>query len=153
MIQQTFPLAAEDCHTFVIHDAGGDGLLTPGFYMLYYNTNTTIYQGSTFEFSEIVDFNTADPVGIDEQEESTSVSVFPNPMNDKASIDILLAKPANVSFNVYALTGQIVASSDEGVLEAGRHAVAIDASSWNRGIYMYRVIAGEEIFTGKLTVR
>jgi hypothetical protein len=153
MIQQTFTLTAEDCHTFVIHDAGGDGLLTPGFFMLYYNTNTTIYQGGAFEYSEIVDFNTADPVGIEEIQETSTVSVFPNPMNDKASIDILLAKPATVSVAIYAITGQEVSSSNEGVLEAGKHTVGIDASSWNRGIYMYRVTAGEDIFTGKLTVR
>lgn len=153
MIQQTFTLTAEECHTFIIHDAGGDGLLNPGFYMVYYGSNTTIYQGGVFGYNELVDFNTAEPVGIDENEEISSVSVFPNPVNEKGNIDLMLVKSASVSISIYTITGQELMVLENGVMEAGRHSILFDASSWNKGIYMYRVMAGEEVFTGKITVR
>jgi hypothetical protein len=153
MVQKTWELTAEDCHTFIIHDAGGDGLLNPGFFMLYHGSNTTIYQGGTFGYTEIVDFNTADPVGIDENVQISAVSVFPNPVYEKASLDLILAAPANVSINIYSITGQLISSSNEGSLSSGTHSFIIDASAWTKGLYMYRVMAGEEVFTGKLTVR
>lgn len=152
MIQKTWILTAEDCHTFVIYDAGGNGLLNPGFFMLYYGSNTTIYQGGVFGMSEIVDFNTADPVGIEEQEVLTGVVVFPNPVQDKANVVITLENPATVYIKIYSVTGQMVVDSEEGNLSAGQHNILLDATSWKQGLYLYQVTAGEKIFTGKVAV-
>jgi hypothetical protein len=153
MIQISWDLEAEDCHTFTIHDTGGDGLQTPGFYMLYYGSNTTIYQGSVFGLSEIVDFNTADPVGITEQQDITSVYVYPNPVLDKANIVIKLQNQSDVSIRVYSVTGQVVMNTEEGNVSKGEHNISIDASNWEQGLYLYRVLADGQEFTGKLTVR
>jgi hypothetical protein len=153
MVQKTWNLTTEDCHTFVIHDAGGNGLLNPGFFMLYHGSNTTIYQGGVFGLSEIVDFNTADAVGIDEPEMLTSVKVFPNPVQDKANIVITLENQANVNIKVYSVTGQLVVDLEEGNLSAGEHSIMVDASSWKQGLYLYQVVAGDQIFSGKITVR
>ncbi len=153
MIQQTFTLTAEDCHTFTIYDTGGDGLYTPGFYMLYHGSNTTIYQGAEFGLTEIVDFNTADPVGIEENEWLTSVTIFPNPIQDKATLLIKLENPSEVNVKIFSVTGQMVLDSDEGNLSTGGHSINIDGTAWNQGLYLYQVTAGDQIFTGKITVR
>ncbi len=153
MIQDTFDLPLDDCYSWVMYDSGGDGLITPGFYMLYYGSNTPIFQGAAFGFKEIVDFNTAEAVGIDENKDQSSLVVFPNPVIDKANVVITLNKPASVSIKVYCVTGQLVFDSNEGLMEAGQHSIMLDGSSWDRGLYLYRVIAGDNIFNGKLTVR
>ena len=153
MINETFNLEDEDCFTFVINDEGGDGLLNPGFYMLYYGSNTTISQGTDFGFKEMIDFNTVDLVGIDEIPDLVSVSVFPNPVMDKANLVITLDQAAPVTLKVYSITGQSVIDIDEGLLEAGQHVISLDASSWKQGMYLYQGTAGDKLFTGKLTVR
>jgi hypothetical protein len=153
VIQETFDLEAEDCFTFLINDAGGDGFLSPGFYMLYYGSNTVISQGTGFGLIEMVDFNTSDPVGINENKDQTSVLVFPNPILEKANIAILLENSSSVNIKVFAVTGQLMVDSDEGLLAAGLHNIKLDGTSWNQGLYLYQVIAGDKIFTGKLTVK
>jgi hypothetical protein len=153
MIQKSWNLEAEDCHTFVIHDSGGDGLLNPGFFMLYYGSNTTIYQGGVFGLSEIVDFNTADPVGIEEPEAMTSVTVFPNPVMDKANFVIKLENPSMVKIMVYSVTGQVVINEEEGNLSVGEHNIILDGSSWEQGLYLYQIMVSDQVFSGKLTVR
>lgn len=152
-VQATFDLADEDCFTFIIYDGGGDGFLSPGFYMLYYGSNTVISQGTGFGFKEMVDFNTADVVGVDENKDDISVEIFPNPLKDKASLAISLEKPASVSIKVFAVTGQVMMYNDEGMMEAGKHGIALDGTSWKSGLYLYQVMIGEKIFTGKLTVK
>jgi len=152
MIQETFELAEEDCFTFVIYDAGGDGFLNPGFYMLYHGSNTTIYQGTSFGYNEMVDFSTADAVGIQEHTTLNSVMIYPNPLHDVGSIAILLEEESEVSIKVFAITGQLVYESREGVLSAGKHNRMLDATAWKKGLYLYQVQAGENNFTGKLAV-
>lgn len=152
-VQQTFDLAGEDCFTFTIYDEGGDGLVTPGFYLLYYgSTNTVIYQGQGFGIQQAVDFNTADEVGVPENKDEVSVEVFPNPVKDKAVFAITMDKADAVKIKVFSVTGKEIMNIDEGILEAGKQGILIDAGSWKPGLYLYRVTTGGKVFTGKLTV-
>jgi hypothetical protein len=153
IIQQTFNLETEDCFTFTIYDDGGDGLVLPGLCLFYYGTNTYIMQATDFGYHKSTDFNTADPVGIDEAADNTSVEIFPNPLEDKANVMLSLNGPASVTIKVYSLTGQVVYESDEGVMEAGRQEITFDGSTWMPGLYLYQVMAGGQLFTGKLTVK
>jgi hypothetical protein len=153
MVQQTFELPEEACYTFVINDAGGDGIQAPGFFMLYYGTNTVITQGTDFGFIDLVDFNTADPVGIGEEVASSTVTVYPNPVLDKASIVVKLDKALTVSYSVYSVTGQKVAESTATLMDAGQHGIMIDATAWNAGLYICKVKIGTEEFSTKITVK
>ena len=40
--QETFQLEDVECYIFKIYDTGGDGLVIPGFYALYYGSNNYI---------------------------------------------------------------------------------------------------------------
>lgn len=153
MIQQTFELADEDCYTFSIYDSGGDGLVSPGFVMLYYGTNTVFYQNGTFTDAEMVEFNTADPVGVGENAFSELVRVYPNPLKDKATLLFNLEQPASVSYKVIAVTGQKVAEAENIIYEAGQHSLIIDAGNWKPGMYLYQVRIGDRLSAGKLTVK
>lgn len=153
MIQQTFELPDEACYTFVIYDEGGDGLMVPGFYMLYHGSNTTIITGTTFGSIDITDFNTADPVGLGENEIVPGVNIYPNPATDKATFVVTLEEATQVSYSIYSITGQKVAESGEILMDGGQHGIVIDASTWNPGLYIYKLRAGQKEFTGKVTVR
>ena len=153
MIQETFDFADEACFTFTIYDAGGDGIMSPGFYMLYYGSNTQIAQGTNFGFKDIVDFNTADPLGIIEQSSVSNVTVYPNPVTDQATFVVTLDQASPVSYAIYSVTGQLMAQSPETMMEKGQRGIVVDASSWNAGMYIYTVKVGQKSFTGKLNVR
>lgn len=121
--------------------------------MLYYGANNTVIsQGQGFGSNVMVDFNTVDVVGLAENKEDVSVEIFPNPVKDKAVFAISLDKPMPVSVKVFSVTGQVILDTDEGILEAGKQGIVVDASSWKPGLYLYQVVAGVKAFTGKLTV-
>lgn len=153
MIQKSWNLEDEDCFTFSVFDAAGNGILQPGFFMLYYGSNTTIYQGGEFGYSEIVDFNTSDPVGIEEPESQTGVTLYPNPAHNQANLLISLERETDVRVRIFSMTGQVLLEENHGTLDQGEHHFVIDASGWNQGLYIYQVSAGEQSFTGKLAVR
>lgn len=154
LIQQTFDLEEEDCFSFHFYDAGGDGLVSPGYYVFYYGSNTIIQQGiGNFGSVQRTDFNTADPIGVDENKTPRTVAVFPNPCEDKATLSLNLMKDSQVKLRVFSVTGQLVAESDEGNLGTGLHNFEINTTSLKEGLYLYQVVAGETIYSGKLTVR
>lgn len=77
---------------------------------------------------------------------------YPNPFNPSTVINYRLPQSASVVLNVYNLTGQLVATVDEGTRNAGSHAVNFDAGHLSSGVYIYRLMAGNDIITKKMTL-
>jgi hypothetical protein len=155
-VQATFDLPDEACHYFRVYDSGGNGFASQGFYLLYYGTNTSISQvtGQDFGFEHTVEFNTADPVGLDDPFKANGgISVYPNPFSGNTTFSFTLANTGNASVKIYSLTGQEVASADAGILTAGVHYLNLDGSALKAGMYLYKVFAGKENYTGKIIVR
>ena len=154
MIQETFDLADEACHRFIIYDAGGDGFNTPGFYMLYYGSNTTISQGFAFGAEETVEFNTTDPVGVEETVTGQKeVTVFPNPFSGRTTFTFTMNEPGKASVRIYTVTGEQAAIIEAGELPAGDQVVQYDGSNLQPGMYIYQLQAGDHRHTGKLVVK
>lgn len=78
---------------------------------------------------------------------------FPNPFNPTTQISYQLNRSAEVSLTVYSLTGQRVQTllSSE-MKQAGEHIVPFNAGNLASGVYMYRLRAGDQIFTRKMTL-
>ncbi len=95
------------------------------------------------------------PVGQqDLTSELTEVSQnYPNPFSGKSYFEVTLNQPAQVSMEVFSLTGQKVMATDYGYKLAGKHALAIDGTSFTNGIYFYTVTAGQQKSTHKMMVR
>ena len=151
-IQETFDLIDNDCYTFTIFDSGGDGLQTPGFYMLYYGSSSIIVQGTTFAYEKATQFNVSGGVGIDENSAKISVQVYPNPASDFLDLNVNLVNSAPVTFKLFNLTGIAVYESNLGILQAGSHSKKIDVTKLPQGMYLYSMLAGDKISTGKITV-
>lgn len=94
------------------------------------------------------------PVGVNETLSSRlEISQnFPNPFNGNTYVGITLSESANVSMEVYSLTGQKVAFSDFGFKTAGQHTLTLDGSQLTTGVYFYTVTAGENKVTRKMMV-
>ncbi len=67
---------------------------------------------------------------------------YPNPAADRATIEIAIGTPAQVSVAVYDVLGREVMALPEQSLPASeRHALSIDTSTLANGTYLYRVRA------------
>jgi len=80
---------------------------------------------------------------------------FPNPFNPLTEISFSLPRASDVTFEIYNITGQKVATLVNGALEAGEHTVQWDSrdesgNSVASGIYLYRLTAGEFTDTKKM---
>jgi hypothetical protein len=75
---------------------------------------------------------------------------YPNPFNPSTSIRYALPQGAHVTLIVYNVLGQEVAKLADDVQAAGYHTVTFDASSLGSGVYLYRLVAGKEVFLKKM---
>ncbi len=78
---------------------------------------------------------------------------YPNPFNPSTQIEYTLAEPANITIEVYDTAGQRVATLvNDSFQQSGTHNVRFDASSLSSGVYFYRLSAGSQQLTGKMTL-
>lgn len=81
----------------------------------------------------------------------SSSGVFPNPFNDHTSISFKLKKQSNVSFEVYTIMGESVASFPEKMYSTGNHVLPWNTSKMAAGTYYMAVrVNGEIIHRHKL---
>ncbi|MCD4773798.1 MAG: T9SS type A sorting domain-containing protein [Bacteroidales bacterium] len=93
-------------------------------------------------------------VGIEENEfNAASVSQnFPNPFTNTSIVSVNLTKAADLSLEVFNLTGQKVYEVSNGHSNAGTHNLVINAENLSSGIYFYTVNAGNNAITKKMII-
>ena len=96
-------------------------------------------------------------VGIEELPHSNtsiknSISVYPNPVSNYATVALEISTKSNVISNIYDLTGKLVKTSNVGNLNAGVQELNIDCSNLKTGTYVIRVLAGEDSGSTKFIV-
>lgn len=77
---------------------------------------------------------------------------YPNPFNPGTQLQFELNQPSDANIVVYTMSGQVVKEINMGKLTSGTHSVYFDASSLASGVYLYRVQAGSQFRTGKMTL-
>jgi hypothetical protein len=77
---------------------------------------------------------------------------YPNPFNPKTVISYRKSEIGRTRLAVYDLLGREVAVLVDGVMPAGEHSVNFDASTLASGIYIYRLQAGSEVFTKRMSL-
>lgn len=103
-------------------------------------------------------FESASFIGFEEIADNTnalrnSLKVYPNPVVDNANISFTLENDANVSVQVYDLSGRMVKSENMGALKSGENNVELMMNEMNRGIYIMKVNAGSSSVTGKIVIK
>ena len=79
-------------------------------------------------------------------------TITPNPANPFTTIQYTLAKPGNVSLDIYSVSGQKVATLVDGAMTAGTHSAVFDGSSLASGIYLYRFRTAGFAKSGKIAL-
>ncbi|MGF1670741.1 MAG: T9SS type A sorting domain-containing protein [Balneolaceae bacterium] len=78
---------------------------------------------------------------------------YPNPFNPTTQITYELSEQANVTLEVYSITGKRVATLISNRSQpAGSYSIPFDASQFASGIYVYRLSANNQTFTRKMTL-
>ncbi|MBK7762118.1 MAG: T9SS type A sorting domain-containing protein [Bacteroidetes bacterium] len=120
------------------------------FYASTYSNNVDVsgHHGST-STSDMWLVNLAPfSTGINQYEVSaSSMSVFPNPANNSATISFELTNASNVSISIVDVLGREIAIKNNEILSAGKHQYVWDCNTTagqavSEGIYFVRVKAG-----------
>ncbi|MEM1041234.1 MAG: right-handed parallel beta-helix repeat-containing protein [Bacteroidota bacterium] len=69
-------------------------------------------------------------------------AAYPNPFTRSATVGFALPEAASVRVSVYDVLGREVAVLVDAPLEAGRHAVQLEAGRLASGVYLVRMVAG-----------
>ncbi|BFN37188.1 hypothetical protein FMIA91_10670 [Fidelibacter multiformis] len=77
---------------------------------------------------------------------------YPNPFNPVTHIEFSLPEPAQITLNIYDITGRLVEQLVNQHIPAGYHTVTWDASSYSSGVYIARLKAGSSVKTQKMVL-
>ncbi|HDP97840.1 MAG TPA: T9SS type A sorting domain-containing protein [bacterium] len=75
---------------------------------------------------------------------------FPNPFNAVTEIAFSLPQSRKIKLDVFNTVGKLVHTLVDAELPAGRHAAQFDGNELASGIYIYRINAGEFMFSKKM---
>ncbi len=78
--------------------------------------------------------------------------VYPNPFAATTTIRFALGEASEVRLTVYDVLGREVAVLADGAVEAGAHDAVFDGRSLPSGVYVWRLVAGDQTQTGRLTL-
>lgn len=91
--------------------------------------------------------------GIENTTNNVSVSQnYPNPVMSTTAFSYTLAQNANVTVEVFDITGRLVMTMNEGNKAAGTHQAIINAENLNSGSYFYTLTAGDYKTTKNMVV-
>lgn len=80
------------------------------------------------------------------------VRVYPNPFNQSATVELVLARPGRVKLELVNLLGQPITTLHDGELGGGTHRLSFDAPHLPTGNYLLRVRQGSVEHVRRVTV-
>ncbi|MEL6615280.1 MAG: T9SS type A sorting domain-containing protein [Bacteroidota bacterium] len=110
-----------------------------------------IASGGTIYDTDMFTFDLA-PLAPKTGELASGVDAGPNPFTTSTTIRYELAADAEVDLRVYDATGREVAALVRGTQTAGAHSAAFAAGDLPSGVYVWRLAAGGEVTTGRVTL-
>lgn len=113
----------------------------------HYHVSDMAFDSDAFTF----DLDGNNTIGLLE-ENVESIQMFPNPATEVVNIAIELNEASNTSVSVINMVGQVVLSSDFGMLN-GANRVELNVSSLPAGMYLVEINAGNSTQTERLIVK
>lgn len=88
-------------------------------------------------------------VGLSLRDENSLV-VGPNPTNGLVHVSFVLPESGSVSVNIYDMTGRLMTSVNKGRLNGGYNTIQLDFSAMIEAQYIFEIITGNDLLTGKI---
>ena len=93
-------------------------------------------------------------VGINELEENTNVSIFPNPTNKNVTtLTLDLAEKSTITVTIFNALGQNIEEVFNGELQQGENKLKVRTSNLSNGLYYININIGNKTITKKLIVK
>lgn len=150
-------IPANGCYTFEIFDYFGDGLCCQygnGSYTVRnLETNDILIQGSD-SFTDMTDgkFEGSFSTSIEDNVLENSLNIYPNPIVNEAVLELSLVESAELTIDLYDLTGKRVYSESYGTQPAGEFVTRLEFDEVSNGMYLLNLQAGDHVVTRKLSV-
>jgi hypothetical protein len=151
-INETMNFEENGCYLFTLSDAGGDGLLPPGFFVLYHGSSSQIVSGTAFGSEVKAQFDVGGTVTVEEAENIEQLAIYPNPMQQSGVVEFTLLSAADVKIQIFNMMGQVVSTIVNKEYTAGLHHVFVDSSELEAGFYLISAQIGDQRKTEKITV-
>jgi hypothetical protein len=153
MVNEYFGLDNLSCYQFFFYDAGGNGLVAPGFFYLYYGNNNAILEGTgDFGYSLSADISTDNETGIEDIFTQTDVEIYPNPFSNYTNIALTTSQVSHIRVKMYNILGSMVYESDEGMLAAGEQLIKISGEGLENGVYFVQLLVNDQVITERVTI-
>jgi thiol-disulfide isomerase/thioredoxin len=148
MYTEEIVLLGNDCYVFTIFDSFGDGICCAygeGFYHLVDAAGNVLIEGGEFAEEALEGFKTEAVVSsVENAEFKSSLTVFPNPVNDNMEIRFSLNETTQMNVAIYNALGQQVQTVATENFPAGDHSLTVNATQLAAGMYFVRFQSGEE---------
>ncbi len=82
----------------------------------------------------------------------TTLIAAPNPFAQRTTLTFDVTEATEARLTVYDVLGRTVATLVDGWVEAGTHRATFDASGLAAGTYLYRLVVGDAVQTGRMTL-
>lgn len=142
MYNHSFSLPATGCYSFVVYDAGGDGMCCSngvGFYRLSAAGSPNFITGGTFTSEEKNELEVL-TVGFEAASSARLLELLPNPFRNEAILRLSLPHPMDVQLDVFDLSGKQLMHLPYNTLPAGVQELSLDGSTLAPGMYLLQVM-------------
>lgn len=96
--------------------------------------------GGNYLFIDKVKLRSGTPTGIEELVSGGSVTLYPNPVTNQVNIDLNMVKPAQVTFSIVNVVGQVIGTPVVKTLSAGNSVTNIATDDLAPGIYFMNIV-------------
>jgi hypothetical protein len=153
----TTTLSQDECYTFTIYDSYGDGICCnygQGSYSVTDGNAYSLASGGQFTDEKSAQFRTgtSNPSSIEETNIVEKISIYPNPVNDIATLSFTTTEKSKTAISITNILGEIVYSNKIGKITSGQHIMPISTSGITEGLYFINLIRNNKIITKKITI-
>src|SRR5574344_523342 len=145
-------ITESDCYTFTINDQYSDGINSGygvgGYFILDGQGDTIVVSDGKFGASEVKKIGYGDYIGLEEVSlNEVSMTIYPNPAKDNATIDITLSQNSVATIKVVDLMGRNVIDLGTKSMKAGQNTIELNTSNLNNGMYFVKVASENGVVT------
>lgn len=150
-------ITESDCYTFTINDQYSDGINSGygvgGYFILDGQGDTIVVSDGKFGASEVKKIGYGDYIGLEEVSlNEVSMTIYPNPAKDNATIDITLSQNSVATIKVVDLMGRNVIDLGTKSMKAGQNTIELNTSNLNTGMYFVNIATENGVVTKKITI-
>lgn len=150
-------ITESDCYTFTINDQYADGINSGygvgGYFIVDGQGDTLVVSDGKFGASEVKKIGYGDYIGLEEVSlNNVSMTIYPNPAKDNATLDINLSQNSVATIKVVDLMGRNVIDLGAKSMKAGQNTIELNTSNLNNGMYFVKVASENGVVTKKITI-